>query len=414
MNASNDSRRENANGDPISSNPHDLEAQSVTLVTPSDEHSILSHQGDNIFWEHYIKEYHPIWNIAFMSTGICAGILYKFPYPARWLEILGLIMWGISLLLFILVTSFTALKLYKFPVFRKDLIQDPAFSVFLGPYSMGWSTLTNMIHYLADGEFVVGQFVFWWINVVLAIFCGWFLVFILFSKSKITPPQLNFSLILPVLPLTVCAACGALVARDMDDHRSLQMTTSIVSFLLWANSLCLGFGFIYVFFGRLLLLKLPPKAATFAMFAPIGLMGQGAWGIANQSYNMSNFFGETENLLNHDLVRIVIHWECFFWALMLLAFGFFILAISSATCIFYYPIPFSRAWWTMTFPIGTLSVGCTQVYHSFGLPAFRVMGAMFGTVCILLVLVCLVGSVIVEFPHGPVKLKARASQNLKL
>lgn len=356
-------------------------------------HAIPAPMKQTRFKNRYIDPFHPIWNISFMGSGIAASILYEFAYPAHWLRVCGLIMWAISLSLFILVNFFFIGKLIisgkKWPI-----LSDPKLSVFLGAYSLGWSTIVNMTHYVSKSNFVIGTFVFWWINVAMALFCGWLVVFLLFAKSEIKPSELNPTLILPVLPLTVCAASGALIADSLPPH--LELLTIVISYLLWSNSLCVGFLFIGIFFWNFLTSTVPAKPAAFTIFVPMGLLGQGAWGILNQGLNTKKYIINQTSLSN-DMGN-VFHYLSLPPALFLLGFAFFWSFLSVSTCIMRGKQPFNKGWWAMTFPIGTVSLASKAVYVSFGWETFRVISAIYGIVCVFTVVVCLIGSLLYEVP----------------
>lgn len=332
-----------------------------------------------------------------MGTGIAASILYDFPYGARWLKVCGLIMWGVSLSLFLVVNFFFILKLAKSG--RKwPILTDAKLSVFLGAYSLGWSTIINMSHLVSKGHFIIGIYTFWWINVAMALFCGWLVVFLLFSKSDIKFDGINPSLLLAVLPLTVCAASGALIADSLPSA-NLKLVTIVLSFLLWSNSLCIGFCFIAVFVWRFLTHGVPAKPAMFTMFIPMGLLGQGAWGILNQGLNASSYILHHTSIPNRQVLASVSHYISLFPALFLLGFSFFWTFLACSACVYRGWAKFSKAWWSMTFPVGTISLASHAVFTSFGWEAFRVISAIYGVACVSSVLLCLAGSIIYERPR---------------
>ncbi|KAG7803489.1 hypothetical protein KL944_001442 [Ogataea haglerorum] len=363
----------------------------------------------SVFKDVVIKNYHPIWNVAFMSTGICSGILFRFPYEIGVFRIFGLIMWAVSLSLFIMVNVFLFLKMHWFRGFTYQLATDIQLNLFLGPYSMGFSTIINMIHMITDHydkSFKIGLVIMWFINFTMALLCGWVLVFVLLWKSKIEQFQLNPQLILPFLPLTVCGSSGAFICGAFTGYSSrIQLLLIILTYLLWANSMMLGFSLIAIFIWKMLVYKLPPKQLIFTPFAPIGLIGHGVWGILLNGSNLNLYLGSQDTHFPVDprLLGLGVQYVTGMVALFLIAVGFFFTFLGLAMWIVYGLPAFNRTYWIVPFPVCALSLGITEFYNIFHIEAFRVVGTIYAVFGILMVLACLAGSVLFEVPYSEIK-----------
>ncbi|KAH3669062.1 hypothetical protein OGAPHI_001658 [Ogataea philodendri] len=367
-------------------------------------------EKSSFFKDVVIKNYHPIWNVAFMTTGICSGVLFRFPYEFGVFRIFGLIMWAISLLLFLMVNVFLILKLYWFRGFGVQLATEIQFNVFLAPYSMGFSTIINMIHLVTahyHKSFKVGLVIMWFLNFIMALLCGWGLVFVLFWKSKIDQAQLNPQLILPILPLTVCGSCGALICSAFVSYSSrLQLMMILLTYLLWANSVIIGVCLIGIFIWKMLIYKLPPKQLLFSPFAPIGLIGHGAWGIILNGNNLHTYLVAHPLKGQIDSVQLgtSIKFMTGMIGLSLIAIGFFFTFLGFAMWAVYGLPKFNKTYWIVPFPVCALSLGITEFYNTFGVGPFRVVGTIYATFGVLMALCCLVGSVFYEVPYGKRKL----------
>ncbi|GMF97718.1 unnamed protein product [[Candida] boidinii] len=165
-------------------NDYDTSANNVNPEVVANENSnnddndttrnIDTYEG--FFRTAFVKDFHPVWTAAYMSTGIAACVLFGFPYEATWLRICGLIMWGISLILFLAVNWLFIHKALVYKTWLKTVLTEPSLNVFLAPYSMGFSTTVNMIHLVTvhyKHDFAIGTMVFWWINALLAVLISW-------------------------------------------------------------------------------------------------------------------------------------------------------------------------------------------------------------------------------------------------
>lgn len=83
--------------------------------------------------------------------------------------------------------------------------------------------------------------------------------------------------LLPIVSCVVASSTGAIVADVLpDEHHALW--TIIVSYILWGIGVPLAMLVTGIYFQRLTLHKLPPKAFIVSMFLPLGPMGQGGFG----------------------------------------------------------------------------------------------------------------------------------------
>lgn len=83
--------------------------------------------------------------------------------------------------------------------------------------------------------------------------------------------------LLPVVTCVVAASSGAIVA-DVLPNPQHALWTIIVSYILWGIGLPLALMIMVIYFMRLTLHKLPPKAVIVSVFLPLGPMGQGGFG----------------------------------------------------------------------------------------------------------------------------------------
>ncbi|ODV61658.1 Ssu1p ASCRUDRAFT_34183 [Ascoidea rubescens DSM 1968] len=357
--------------------------------------------------EKLIESFHPIWFVSPMGTGISSCVLYRFPFESEVLQVCSYIMFSVCLFLFIQNTILFILQMIFYPNKRYPTLFDISRACFLGCYPMGLSSIVNMTYLLTVNNNSKWSwtlvYVLWWISGFLSLATAWFVTFCIQWKEKIYNENLHATLLLPVVSLTVSGASGALITNKLPIV--LQPVNLIICYLLWANAILLAFLIIAVHFWKLYVHKIPKSDLRFSSFLPIGLFGQGAYGImllGNNTYNYikSNNF---DYLLN-DFSTINIVSEIFLYfglisSLFLISNGICFTILASFTCLSNGKCKFSRTWWAMTFPLGTMSLATTEIYRVFEWTSFRWIGTIYGSALIIITIICLIGSIIWEFPH---------------
>ncbi|GME68182.1 unnamed protein product [[Candida] boidinii] len=394
-------------------NDYDTSANNVNPEVVANENSnnddndttrnIDTYEG--FFRTAFVKDFHPVWTAAYMSTGIAACVLFGFPYEATWLRICGLIMWGISLILFLAVNWLFIHKALVYKTWLKTVLTEPSLNVFLAPYSMGFSTTVNMIHLVTvhyKHDFAIGTMVFWWINALLAVLISWTVIFILFSYKDIEYKGLNPTIVLSCLPLTVCSSSGALITSTLP-NKNLQLTTMVISFLLWSNSVWIGSLFTGIVFWKLLTSGLPPKMLTLTSFIPIGLLCHGAWSILLNGSNIENYLISYTDIPDKEVVGKTLQLITLAIALFFIAFGFFFTFFAFASWIKVGHITLNKSYWAAPFPLGALTLALNEFFKSSGITVFRDIASIYGALAVVLTILCIFITLFFEFPHDQIR-----------
>lgn len=347
-----------------------------------------------------LDDFTNVWFVSVMGTGISSTVLYNFPLPAHCLRVCGLVMFAITCFLFIFTT---ALFIAKYIRKRSlDFLRDPKEAAFLGCYPMGHITIVNMLALITEGKdnWIWFIYVMWWMNLAMTLFTAWVVSFVLISRAEIEPKHgVNATLLLPVVPLTVCSSSGSLLVPLLPS--SLRTLTLVVSFLLWCNALLQAFPIISVYFWKLYLYKLPPRALMFSSFIPIGIMGQASYGIMLHAHNFETLLqrGHFPFFQQQSFLGPVAEFCASLTCLSLVSLGYFFTFIAVATTVFYGKNAFNKTWWAMTFPMGTMSLAHHQLFDMTSWTVFQVMAAIYGIALVLVTVTCLIGSVIWEVPY---------------
>ncbi len=84
--------------------------------------------------------------------------------------------------------------------------------------------------------------------------------------------------LLPIVPTIVAAASGGIVAEVLPNRRH-ALWTVVISYILWGTGVPLAMATLVIYFERLTLYKLSPRAVVVSCFLPLGPLGQGAFAI---------------------------------------------------------------------------------------------------------------------------------------
>lgn len=76
-----------------------------------------------------------------MGTGISSILLYNFPYPARWLEYLGIIAFVLNVVIFTVLLALTMARFILFRGLWTQLLHHNVASMFWGTFPMGFVTI---------------------------------------------------------------------------------------------------------------------------------------------------------------------------------------------------------------------------------------------------------------------------------
>lgn len=375
-----------------------------------------------------ISGFHPVFFSSVMGTGMLANLMYLFPFPARWLQICGLIMGVILLLLFVVLCGFFLVALVKRPTFFSEIHWEPTQAPFMGTFVMGGTSLVTLLHAITKKDWILACWVLWWVTVALSVYTGFVTFFFSFSAktnhhpSGTKPENLLFAFVLPVVTLTVSASLGGAITQDLGNLK-MEVITLAVSYLMWAVAIFLASIITVVNFWRLFIYRSPAAKAVLTMFLPIGYLGQGAYGIllfGKNCLRMATENGTTKYLTAFaqvdipnlpQVVAVSVSICSMLAAGFLISFGFFVtfLAVSlvvSKTKPFARRqdsppgictgklagfLMFNRSFWSMTFPLGTMAQACNELYSHVSLLAFRYVAAIYAVVVILVTISCLCG-----------------------
>ncbi|KAH3660684.1 hypothetical protein OGATHE_005016 [Ogataea polymorpha] len=365
------------------------------------------------FLNDVLANFHPIYFVINMGLGITSLVMYNFPIEVIrvGMRYVGILYFFIDLVAFIIIHALFFLR--YFVLFNRydrvsfwGLLKDHRLSVFLGAEVMGFGSLINMIHYLRP-EWTLFTYTLWWIQVALSLLCAWGVTFLMMAVNNLDASDLNATILLPAVTLTVASSTGSIVSGKLDSA-SWKLSSEIITFMLLSNALLLAFPLLSVYFYKLLTSGLPSKPSIYSCFIPIGILGQGAFAILLNFQQLADLL-QTEPalikataLLSQESLQVVaalLQLGSVYVAMSLVSMGICVTAIGIFGVLRYGLIhKWSKTLWASTFPLGTMAVSQSELYSHTGWLGFQITSTIYSFALIAVTTCCLVNTCIFEIP----------------
>ncbi|KAG7691448.1 hypothetical protein KL930_001196 [Ogataea haglerorum] len=366
-----------------------------------------------MFMDNVLANFHPIYFVINMGLGITSLVMYNFPIEQVrvGMRYVGIVYFFIDLVAFIIIHALFFLR--YFVLFSRydgvsfwGLLRDHRLSVFLGAEVMGFGSLINMVHYLRP-EWTLFTYALWWIQVALSLSCAWGVTFLMMAFNNLDASDLNATILLPVVTLTVASSTGSIVSAELGSA-SWKLSSEIVTFMLLSNALLLAFPLVSVYFYKLLTSGLPSKAGIYSCFIPIGVLGQGAFATLLNFQQLADLLQnepalvKPTALLSQDLLQVVaalLQLGSVYVAMCLISMGICITVMAIFGVLKYGLIhSWSKTFWASTFPLGTMAVSQLEVYKLTGWLGFKITSTIYSFALIAVTTYCLLNTCIFELP----------------
>lgn len=302
---------------------------------------------------------------------------------------------------------FTFIFMKKIRRCIKELCEDCVQPLFCGCMIMGY--LVFLSGFATFFNLIMVSWVLWWIGVLLALSSCFVINFRMFFHSthreKISKNGIETILLLPTLPNIVAAATGAsliplLPKLDMDPENiiALQKITILVCYGILGIGLSLSCCVLAVYFIRLLEKGVPNAALGNSVWIIVGPLGHGANTVLQLGRYVRLQTWESEIM---EAAKSGVTGASFLVGIMMWGFGVFWLGIAIMTSLSHSKfiskteggLVFNLGYWTMIFPLATLTFATFQLEIYTGFLFFRVCSWIFGLGVVL-------GAVIVHVMTG--------------
>lgn len=350
-----------------------------------------------------INNFHPQWFVTVMGTGISSVALHTFPYPGFWLTVCSYIMAAICLALFVFLNVIMVIYIVNDRHRARLLLLDHSKSLYFGCYCMGFSTIISSLHNITNQRWAIFVYVLWLVNIGMALFAAWIVLFIIQWKLKITTLQLDLTFLLGVVSLVVVGSTGGVIYPLLPE--TLKLSNIVISWLCWCNGVSLVCWYLTLYYWRLYVHKIAlAHNSGLSAILPIGFCGQSSYGVMVILNNLKDYItrhpAQNIHVENANLVvGEAIKYFGFFLGLFLVSNGYYFTFKAvfniSATGLKGY----TRGWWSGTFPLATMSLANHLLYEYYGQKTFKIICAIYSASAILITVISLIGSLVFEFPY---------------
>ena len=297
-----------------------------------------------------------------MGTGVVALILAHFPFASNLSYRLGMMLWIVNSILFIVFSGLYLARWFLYSQEAKQILSHPTMSLFLGTIPMALATVLN--GFLTYGVSLFGEFAvlialkLWYLDVLLAILVGWIVPFCMFSRQQHALPTMTAMWLLPIVAAEVAASSGGLIL-NVAPHLPNAVTTLWSSYILWGMSVLPAFLILAILILRLALHQIPEKELAISSWLSIGPIGTGALamlllGQAAPQVLQPHNLHMLGSFLQHSGVLI---------GLVFVGVGIWWLGIAIFASLHHLRqgIPFNLGWWGLTFPLGVFILALQQL-----------------------------------------------------
>ncbi|OAP62138.1 hypothetical protein AYL99_04341 [Fonsecaea erecta] len=317
---------------------------------------------------------------------IVATLLNQFPYGARWLYWLSVIVFCLNIGLFGFFIFVSILQFVLFPKVWITIIERPNQALFLSCIPVSLGTIVNMMVLVCApswGKWVVYlAWGLWMADAVLSLVCALVLPFLLVIKREEEAPLSTMTAlqIFPVIGTVVASATAALVAGVLPNDEQ-ALVTVIIGYILWGVGVPAATFILITYWQRLTIHKLPPREVIVSCFVPLGPLNMGGFAIMKLGSVAMKVFPVTKTI--HPLAGDLAY--NFGVLLSLVLWGFTLLWLFLAVATIYHckRFPFNIGWWGFTFPIGTFALSSNTLAIDIPSRFFRVIGSII-SVCVFL------------------------------
>lgn len=318
-----------------------------------------------------LAHFGPNWFSTVMGTGIVANAAATLPFDAPGLDTVAKGLWILAASLLVVLLGATAAHWMSHPANARGHLEHPAMAHFYGAPAMALMTVGSGT--VLVGDALIGSaaatdiaMILWIVGTGLGLWTTWAVPRrTLRQPSRYTGPAFGGWLI-PVVPAMVSAASGALlVPRLPAAVRPAMIGGCSVLFLV---ALVASVPILVIIVRGVLRGHLLPSAAPL-LFIVLGPLGQSA----TAAHALGEEAGGPWDVLGFAYGATVLA-AAVIWLVIAIA----LTARAART-----GLPFTLAWWSFTFPIGTLVTGTS------GLAAYsdaRVLESIAGVLFVVLLI----------------------------
>jgi len=305
-----------------------------------------------------IKHFSPMWFAASMGIGGTANLMYQLGSQANLFKVIGLILAGLNILVFIAMLIPWILRWFvHYDTVMSD-VKHPVSSNFF--VTMPVAMMLIATHVIMMGSSYIGvssamtiAVILWSIGVVLVLAFSITTTFNMMKQESIHPQMSNFSwFISPVASIVV-----PLLGNNLVKYYAL-FNIPLASFLNVIDIAFYGIGFLLfiillsIVLNRFLFHQMPPAMVLpsfWIILGPIGVGTMSLMGIADASA----ILGLITDVQGIHMLALAL-WGFGIWALVLIS-------VITINYVKEGKIPFSISWWAFIFPLAAFTLSSLSI-----------------------------------------------------
>jgi C4-dicarboxylate transporter/malic acid transport protein len=316
----------------------------------------------------------PNWYAMVMGTGIVAVAAASLPTQFLGMRTAATAVWALAAALLVGLTVLTAMHWWQYPRTARGHAQNPVMAQFYGAPPMAMLTV-------GAGALLLGRdwmglraavdldWVLWFAGTLTGLVCAVGVPYLTFTAHKVSRDGAFGGWLMPIVPPMVSASTGALLlpyAPPGQDRLSLLLCC----YAMFGLSLLASFVVITLIWNRLAMYKVGAPRMVPTLWIVLGPLGQ--------SITAANLLGENAHLALGGPYATALAVLGVIYGVPVLGFAFLwgVLASAITLRVASDHLPFSLAWWSFTFPVGTCVTGTTALALHTGAHMFRTLATV--------------------------------------
>ncbi|QQE80659.1 C4-dicarboxylate ABC transporter [Alicyclobacillus sp. SO9] len=321
-----------------------------------------------------VRQFGPNWFTTIMGVGIVAGLTYSSPFPIPFQHQIGLFLFGLLNLIFIVAVL---LWMFRWIFHLDEAVNDfryPEKALFYGAFAMGINVVGN--DYFVIGTHFLNRYlatdiskVIWVIGTIAAIFTVIVVPYLLFAEHKVDQRDALATWLIPVVPPIVAADTGTNLI-PLWGGPNTQFTVTVVILAMLGVTFFLFIMVSGLVYSRLVYHRRLSGHAAPSLWVEIGPIGMSMGTFSTLPLTTHQILGHYGNALHAFAVIL---------SMVLWGIGIWWISISSMYTLLHLSrrgegLPFHMGWWSYVFPIGSFTSGTYALNQLVQYPFFTIAG----------------------------------------
>jgi tellurite resistance protein TehA-like permease len=159
------------------------------------------------FVHEVVRQFTPNWFTVTMGTGILSLALNQFPLHIPGLHEIAVALWLLNIVLFPVFLALYTARWILFAAEARRIFSHSVVSMFFGAIPMGLAIIINgCLVYgvpLCGRQMVNVARTLWWVDVILSVFCGVVVPFVMFTQQEHALNRMTAIWLLPIVAAEV-------------------------------------------------------------------------------------------------------------------------------------------------------------------------------------------------------------------